>query len=831
MLCTTISLRVRLLALAVVAMAPVALLSTSAVWGLTQHADRLSLDEALLYAHTLRLQLEREGAGPAPAPGAGLPADAAVWLVGRDGVVSGSDPLPPIPFPADPGEPAAIRIGPRVFASVPALAAGSRLVVAVPDERNPHQWHSLLETVAVSLAAALALSLAIAWAGIHRLVLRKMETLEAAAARIRAGELGVSSGLACDPGEFGRLARTFDGMARALDQRLMNIQHTLRESEIRFKQMARAAPTGIFRLDTQLRLTYANPWFLGLIGRNEGEMLGRSWLPCLHPDDQRWVEEMTERAEARGSELELRECRVLRPDGSVVWVLVRDTPERDAGGNIRGRIGTVVDVTTLKQVTEALRDSEERFRKLARIAPVGIFRADADGACTYANDSLAAILGQPKHSLRGRDWRELVSPGAAPPPPCFSGPQEVRLRRGDGREVWVLVTEMVERDSRGEFMGRIGTMADITGQMLAREALRMSEERFRVALKHSPVTVCAYDLDLRSIWMFNGKVDPEWATGRRADEIYQGEDAKRLMDIQREVLATGFGHRDTLRLSCGGVDRVVDIWYEPLMNEQGDITGLVGAAVDITAERRLQEALIQAREEAERANEAKSRFLAAASHDLRQPFQAMRLFRAALTPFLTDPKAESVAAKLDEAMTAGEQLLNTLLDVSTLEAGIVSARPIPVSAADLIERLAREFQPQVEARGLRLRALPRPALIVTDPVLLERMLRNLLHNAVRYTEKGGILIGARRRGEMLVFQVVDTGIGIAPDQQDKVFEDFYQVGNSSRDRSRGLGLGLSVVARTARLLGHGVTLRSAPGRGSVFSVSVPLASARGREAA
>ena len=117
----------------------------------------------------------------------------------------------------------------------------------------------------------------------------------------------------------------------------------------------------------------------------------------------------------------------------------------------------------------------------------------------------------------------------------------------------------------------------------------------------------------------------------------------------------------------------------------------------------------------------------------------------------------------------------------------------------------------------------RPALITTDAVLLERMLRNLLHNAVRYTEAGGILVGARRRGDHLLFQVVDTGIGIAATQQDKVFEDFYQVGNPGRDRTRGLGLGLSVVARMARLLNHPVSLRSMPGRGSVFSVSVPLA--------
>ncbi|MGE5477461.1 MAG: PAS domain S-box protein [Bacteroidales bacterium] len=702
---------------------------------------------------------------------------------------------------------------------------GNRLPFGDPE------IHRLIMLMALALTVALLLSLLIAGIGIQRLVLRKVTMLERAAARIRAGEMGVTSGLSNDGGEFGRLARTFDSMANALDQRMKSFQHTLRESELRFTQMAGAAPTGIFRLDPQMRLTYANPWFLRVAGRGESDLLGRSWLACVHPDDRPWVEEVVARARARDTELELRECRFVHPDGTVVWVLVRDTPERDSQGRICGRIGTVVDVTTLKQVTEALRDSEERFRKLARIAPVGIYRTDAGGACTYANDSLAAILGRAKHELKGRNWRTMACADAALPPADLDGQHEVRLSRPDGRDVWVLVNEITDRDLRGMPMGRIGIMTDITGQMLAREALRASEERFRVALKHSRVTVCAYDSDLRYAWMFNGPSGTEGAEGRRAADLYGGPGVAKLTALQREVMATGIGRRDTVTLECTGTTRVVDVWYEPVLDEGGRVNGLVGAAVDITDEVHLQRELIVAREQAERANEAKSRFLAAASHDLRQPFQAMRLFRAALSPYLTDPRADTVAAKLDEAMNAGEQLLNILLDVSTLEAGIVAAKPAPVSAFDLLARLAREFQPQVEGRGLSFKVMARPALIYTDPVLLERMLRNLLHNAVRYTEAGGILIGARRRGDRLVFQVVDTGIGIPESQQDKVFEDFYQVGNAGRDRAHGLGLGLSVVARMARLLDHPVALRSRPGHGSVFSVSVPLHPAEDRDQA
>lgn len=320
----------------------------------------------------------------------------------------------------------------------------------------------------------------------------------------------------------------------------------------------------------------------------------------------------------------------------------------------------------------------------------------------------------------------------------------------------------MERDGRGGIAGRIGTMFDITGQMMARDALRNSEERFQVALKHSPVLVFAQDLDLRYTWLFNVPPGTEGIIGHRDEEVFRPEQAAQLTAIKRDVIASRSGRRVETMLTMGSETRTFDAWYEPLLDEHGRVTGIVGAAVDITQGRQLQAALVEAREQAERANEAKSRFLAAASHDLRQPFQAMRLFRAALTPFLAAPRAETIASKLDEAMTAGEQLLTALLDVSTLEAGIVAPKSMPVSASDILSRLAREFHPQAESHGLKLKVHVWHAIVLTDPVLLERILRNLLHNAVRYTERGGILLGARRRGDRLVFQVWDTGIGIAP---------------------------------------------------------------------
>jgi signal transduction histidine kinase/CheY-like chemotaxis protein len=247
--------------------------------------------------------------------------------------------------------------------------------------------------------------------------------------------------------------------------------------------------------------------------------------------------------------------------------------------------------------------------------------------------------------------------------------------------------------------------------------------------------------------------------------------------------------------------------------------------VEIAERRRAEEAERRARDEAERANAAKSKFLATASHDLRQPFQAMRLFHHILQSRLADNATREIATRLGEAMQAGEELLNALLDISTLEAGTVEPRLSDFAIQPMLTRLAQEFEAQGAAKGLDFRMVPSTAVVRSDPVLLERMLRNLLNNALRYTSRGGILLGCRRSGDRLNLAVVDTGIGIPREKQQAVFEDFFQIGNPERDRSQGLGLGLPIVARMARLLDHPISVKSAPGHGSAFSISVPFVQA------
>jgi signal transduction histidine kinase/CheY-like chemotaxis protein len=227
------------------------------------------------------------------------------------------------------------------------------------------------------------------------------------------------------------------------------------------------------------------------------------------------------------------------------------------------------------------------------------------------------------------------------------------------------------------------------------------------------------------------------------------------------------------------------------------------------------------KEEAERANVAKSRFLAAASHDLRQPLHALSLLVSTLTGKAQHPETRQVVDEINLSLEALESLFNALLDISKLDAGIVTAERTDFAIQTLHKKLQREFALEARAKGLRLRLVASGMILYSDPTLIERILRNLISNAIRYTDAGGVVVGCRRRGEGVRIEVWDSGPGIPPPQQREIFQEFYQIGNPERDRRKGLGLGLAIVDRLARLLDHAIDLRSVVGRGSVFAVTVP----------
>lgn len=230
-----------------------------------------------------------------------------------------------------------------------------------------------------------------------------------------------------------------------------------------------------------------------------------------------------------------------------------------------------------------------------------------------------------------------------------------------------------------------------------------------------------------------------------------------------------------------------------------------------------------ARQQADEANTAKSKFLAAASHDLRQPIHAQGLFLDVLSRTSLSAQQHELVSNIRATSAASADMLNMLLDVSRIEAGVVHPRIEVFRLQQVLNKIEREFEPLANSKGLRYRSRETDLVVKSDPALVELILRNIVSNAIRYTEQGGLLVVCRKRGSQAVLEVWDTGMGIAPEQQEEVFKEFHQLGNPERDRRKGLGLGLAIAQGLAKTLGHELRLQSQPQRGSVFSLGLALA--------
>ncbi len=246
-------------------------------------------------------------------------------------------------------------------------------------------------------------------------------------------------------------------------------------------------------------------------------------------------------------------------------------------------------------------------------------------------------------------------------------------------------------------------------------------------------------------------------------------------------------------------------------------------------QQRLNAALEEAKRQADEANLSKTRFLAAASHDILQPLNAARLFLSALADTEQQPESARLIGRVDAAFESVERLLGALLDISKLDAGVMRSAVKDVDLGGLLATTATEFQPVAASKGLKLRYVPVRCTVRTDGHLLVRIIRNYLSNAIRYTKSGSVLLGCRRERDAVRVEVLDTGAGMPPDKLEEIFEEFSRLVGAAEDYERGFGLGLAIVRRIARMLDHPLSVRSVEGRGSCFAVRVPVVAWRSLE--
>ncbi|WP_311948195.1 NahK/ErcS family hybrid sensor histidine kinase/response regulator [Halomonas piscis] len=398
--------------------------------------------------------------------------------------------------------------------------------------------------------------------------------------------------------------------------------------------------------------------------------------------------------------------------------------------------------------------------------------------------------------------------------------------------------------------GFVYTYQDITRQKRTEEALIRSENNIRIYTDNVPALIAYFDKDCR--YLFTNRayeqafgVDRHAVIGRRFADVMPADKARVRADWIRRTLA---GERVSFEVAMpiAGERHHMLVTYTPHFDDGGAVLGFFALYQDIT-ERRLAEIalketnetleervyertqeLSRAKQLAEDANTSKTRFLAAASHDLLQPLNAARLFTSALAQNQTADDDRHTIDHIDNSLQAAEELLGTLLDISKLDAGALTARRSHFALADIFRPLRAEFDVMAADRGLDLTVVPTEQWVDSDAQMLRRIVQNFLSNALRYTREGRVLLGCRRAGERLRIEVWDTGPGIAEAKQAEIFQEFRRLDQSSRHREneKGLGLGLSIAERMSRVLDHPIAVRSREGAGTVFSVSVPAVEAQ-----
>jgi len=533
-----------------------------------------------------------------------------------------------------------------------------------------------------------------------------------------------------------------------------------------------------------------------------------------------------------------------------------DTRSRLQGNDELAEIGQAVD-----SMLDGIQASQAKLRLRDRAmaeSKNGIVISDAtldDLPIIYCNAAFEQMTGYSREQVLGRNCRflqgddrdqdgirearEAVSTGTA----C-----QVTLRnyRKDGTLFWNEVLISPVRSPESDITHFIGIQSDITErkrtQALLEENYRSleqrveertaelgeSEERYRSLFENSSDLIHSINTD----GSFN-YVNPAW----RQALGYETADVERLNiydivhpddhDYYAQIIKKVFSGLKVTNIQARFVTSHRDfIWIEGNASCQmrdGEPIATRGIFRDVTSRIEAEQRLQEAKETAESATVTKSRFLAAASHDLRQPLQSISIYLAVLKRQLDSPASREISDKMGNSIGIMTEMLNALLDITKLDSGSVVSERQDFAVHSLMQKIVNENLPHAEEKSLELRCVESSHVINSDPALLERIVENFVTNAIRYTESGHVEVRSVGDGDKVRIEVEDTGIGIPADVRDDIFEEYYQVENDVRDRRKGLGLGLSIVKHIARLLEHDLTVQSLPGSGSTFTVTVPMA--------
>ncbi|WP_404367512.1 PAS domain S-box protein [Sphingomonas sp. MMS24-J45] len=645
--------------------------------------------------------------------------------------------------------------------------------------------------------------------------------------------------LARDDGSFDGTIGTIRDITQAVAT-----QRALADSEARFRKVAEAAPVGVYVGMADGTITYVNKAWTEMSGRSAEELMGDRWMEAL-ADPGEYFRQMPWVNFTPG-EVRQREVSFRRPDGGIIWVQVVNTAEFDAEGNVSGFIGAIVDITEQRESRDALAESQRLFEALAKLSPAGIFRADRDGGVTYVNAAWQAISGLSEREAMGSGWGAAIHPDDLPRvsqqwADVVQGSGELRtefrFQHRDGTELWVEVMTAPEVDAAGNRIGFIGVNIDISERKRAEAALAEREEQLRLLAENA--TDAVFRLSLEGTCLYASPsvgemlgIAPRHLIGQNMLTRFHPEDHDAVVAAHHS-LATGQVERLVVAYRSEPLDAAragTWIWLESNSGlvrdpDTQEPRELICSIRDITMRKELEFELQRARRHAEVAAQAKSSFLANMSHEIRTPMNGVLGFTELLLAEAPRPDQEQKLQMIADSGHSMMRLLNDILDLSKIEAGHVTLAQDAIDLRHLARGCATLIMPLTTRAGIYLRteiAEDVPATIIGDGLRLRQIILNLLGNAAKFTAEGAIVLSVAVAENDLVIAVGDTGIGIAPDRQAAIFDNFVQADAETTKTYGGTGLGLAISTELAKLMGGKLSLFSALGVGTTVTLRIPL---------
>jgi PAS domain S-box-containing protein len=616
-----------------------------------------------------------------------------------------------------------------------------------------------------------------------------------------------------------------------------------------FREMLETLPHFVWTCYPDGRCDYLSRQWIEYTGVPESEQLGFGWLAQLHPDDSACTAPAWNEAIRLGVVFDV-DYRIRRADGAYRWFKTRAVPMRGPDGSVVRWMGSNTDVDDQKRLEEKQRAEWARLDFVMTATPTVLYtaRPSGDFGATFISDNVEAVLGHP--AARFVETPEFgiehvhpddIAPlrlALATPPPDGRMTLEYRFRHGDGRWRWVLNEVLFRRDAQGELSELIGSLVDITARKEAEERLQTSEARYALAVRGTSDGLWEWDVVNDAIYLSPRYLELRDYTGADAFRTVGGFLASVHPDDRARVQAAINGHLQQrapydieLRLRMGGGEYR---WFRDRCQAEWDASGtatrVAGAISDIAEQKQAAEALLVAKQQAEAANRAKSQFVANMSHEIRTPLNgitgsAQLLHLTTLTP--AQREYVDAIATSSEALLA---LINDVLELSKIEAMQVELEQMPFGLSSCISDVLRSQGSLVQSKGLQVDVdvdARVPATLVGDSRRLRQILLNLIGNAIKFTDAGRIRVSAVLREQrediaVLSIAVADTGIGIAPEMQQKIFAPFVQADASTARRYGGTGLGLAISSRLAELMGGAIDVESSVGKGSTFTLQVPF---------